>query len=323
VPAPRNNPDFSAATEPHRRELLVHCYRMLGSVPEAEDLVQETLVRAWRAWGRYDPDVASVRTWLYRIATHVCLTALEGRARRPLPSGVGQPFDDPEAAFVPGLEVPWLQPNPDRILGPAPEDPAVAAAERSGLRLAVVAALQLLSAKQRAALILRDVLGFSAAEAAAALGTSPAAVNSALQRARAAFAGPCLDAELLKEPEQAHQEVVDRYVSAFERADVQGLTRLLADEVVLEMPPMWNWYIGPVAYGRFIARVFAMRGGDWRLVPARANRQPAAAAYSREGDRYRLHTLQVFTVERDAVVRTTVFQDPQVFAAFALPQILP
>ena len=167
MPAPDMGLEFAAATEGYRRELLVHCYQMLGSVHEAEDLVQETMLRAWRAYERYDPDLASMRTWLYRIATNACLNALEGRARRPLPSGVGQPFDDPDAAFVPGFEVPWLQPIPDRLLGDPPDDPAVLAAERSGLRLAVVAALQLLPAKQRAALILRDVLGFSAAEVAA------------------------------------------------------------------------------------------------------------------------------------------------------------
>ncbi|MGH9072523.1 MAG: sigma-70 family RNA polymerase sigma factor [Acidimicrobiales bacterium] len=317
-----NKPDFSSATEPHRRELLVHCYQMLGSVQEAQDLVQETMLRAWRSWERYDSDVASVRTWLYRIATNACLNALEGRARRPLPSGVGQRFDDPDAAFVPGLEVPWLQPVPDRLLGRTPKDPAAAAAERSGLRLAVLAAMQLLSAKQRAALILRDVLGFSAAEVADVLDVSTASVNSALQRARAAFAGPRLDPESMQEPEPAQRRVVDRYVSAFERADVEGLTRLLADEVVLEMPPMWNWYEGPDAYGRFMARVYDMRGRDWRTVPSAANRQPAMVAYNRQGDHYQLHTFQVFTLERGAIVRTTVYQDPQVFALFDLPEIL-
>ena len=322
VPVREMTPDFSAAAEPYRRELLVHCYRMLGSVQDAQDLVQETMLRAWQSWEHYDPELASVRTWLYRIATNACLNALEGRARRPLPSGVGQPFEDPDAAFVPGLEVPWLQPLPDRMLGSAPDDPAMLAAERSGLRLAVVAALQLLSAKQRAALILRDVLGFTAAEVAAILDMSTAAVNSALQRARATFRGPRLDAKGLPTPEVAQRQVVDRYMSAFERADVEGLTRLLAEEVVLEMPPVWNWYEGPVAYARFMARVYDQRGRDWRTLPSPANRQPAMAAYNRQGENYQLHTLQVFTVEGDAIVRTTVYQDPQVFAVFDLPEIL-
>jgi RNA polymerase sigma-70 factor, ECF subfamily len=323
VPVPGASPDFAAVAEPHRRELLVHCYQMLGSVQEAQDLVQETMLRAWRAYDRYDPELASIRTWLYRIATNACLNALEGRARRPLPSGVGQPFDDPDAAFVPGFEVPWLQPIPDRLLGSPPQDPAVLAAERSGLRLAVLAALQVLPAKQRAALILRDVLGFSATETADILDLSTAAVNSALQRARAALADHRLEAEMVKEPEPAQSEVVARYVAAFERADVEGLARLLAAEVVLEMPPMWNWYIGPAAYSRFMVRVFDMRGRDWRTVPIGANGQPAMAAYDRRGDHYQLHTIQVFTVERGAIVRTTVYQDPEVFAIFDLPKLLP
>lgn len=311
--------EFTAVAEPHRRELLVHCYQMLGSVHDAQDLVQETMLRAWRGYGRYDPALASVRTWLYRIATNACLNTLEGRARRPLPSGVGQPFEDPEAAFVPGFEVPWLQPLPDRLLGELPADPETVAVERSHVRLALVAALQLLSARQRASLILRDVLGFSAAEAADMLDTTVAAVNSSLQRARAALEDGRLDPETTAEPEEAQREVVDRYVAAFERGDVAGLTRLLAAEVVLEMPPMWNWYIGPTAYSRFMARVFALRGSDWRTLATRANGQPAIAAYARDGAGYGLHTLQVFTVERRALVRTTVYQDQEVFALFDLP----
>jgi len=174
---------FVAAAEPHRRELFVHCYQMLRSVHDAQDLVQETMERAWRAYDRYDPELASMRTWLYRIATNACLNALQARARRPLPSGVGQPFEDPDAAFVPGFEVSWLQPFPDRLFGGPPEDPEMLAIERNRLRLALLGALQLLSAKQRAVLILRDVLDFSAAETAGALDISIAAANSALQRA--------------------------------------------------------------------------------------------------------------------------------------------
>lgn len=295
---------------------------MLGSVQEAQDLVQETLLRAWRAYDRYDPSVASVRTWLYRIATNACLNALVGRAHRPLPSGTGQPFDDPDAAFVPGFEVPWLQPIPDCLLGSPPEDPAVVAAERSGLRLAVVAALQLLPARQRAALILRDVLGFSAAEAAGILELSTAAVNSALQRARATVKVSRPDADGLREPEPEQRDIVARYMAAFERADVEGLARLLAAEVVLEMPPMWNWYAGPEAYAGFMARVFRLRGRAWKTLLTSANGQPAMVAYDRSGAYYRLHTLQVFAVEQGAIVRTTVYQDPKVFAVFDLPEML-
>lgn len=166
--------------EPFRRELVVHCYRMLGSLHDAEDLAQETLLRAWKARERYDEGRASVRTWLYRIATNVCLTALEGRARRPLPSGLGAASTDPDVPLVPDFEVPWLQPLPARYTG----DPQA----RAGVRLAFVAAVQLLPPRQRAVLVLRDVLQFSAAEVATQLDTSAAAVNSSLQRARAALA---------------------------------------------------------------------------------------------------------------------------------------
>lgn len=323
MPSDTLESEFTAAAEPHRRELLVHCYQMLGSVQEAEDLVQDTMLRAWRAYERYDPDRASLRTWLYRIASNACLSALETRSRRPLPSGVGQPFDDTDAAFVPGFEVPWLQPIPDRLLGGAPDDPAALAAERSGLRLAVVAALQLLPAKQRAVLILRDVLDFAAAEVALILDMSTAAVNSALQRARATFAGPGVDAGTLKEPEPAQRAVVDRYMAAFERADVEELARMLAEEVVLEMPPMWNWYLGAAAYARFMARVFDTRGHDWRTLPVSANRQPGMVAYNRNGEQFQLHTLQVFSVEGGVIVRTTVYQEPEVFGLFGLPEIWP
>jgi RNA polymerase sigma-70 factor, ECF subfamily len=165
--------------EPYRGELVAYCYRMLGSVHEAEDVVQETMLRAWRARDRYDGTRASVRTWLYRIAANVCLSALEGRARRPLPSGLGAPGDDPAAPLTAALDIPWLQPFPD-----ARFDIGV----RTDMRLALVAAMQALPPRQRAVLVLREVLEFSAAEVAVQLGTTVTAVNSALQRARAALA---------------------------------------------------------------------------------------------------------------------------------------
>ncbi|GAA1256968.1 sigma-70 family RNA polymerase sigma factor [Pseudonocardia aurantiaca] len=314
--------DFDAATAPFRRELVVHCYRMLGSVHEAEDLAQETLIRAWKARDRYDEQRASLRTWLYRIATNVCLTALEGRARRALPSGLGTASDDPHAPLVPDLAVPWLQPLPDRHL--LRGDPLARAVERDGVRLALVAAMQLLPPRQRAVLVLRDVLEFSAAEVAAQLGTSVAAVNSALQRARAAVAGAAPREDTLRDPDDpAVRDQVDRYVRAFEAADVDTLITLLTDDAVLEMPPVPLWYAGRVDYGRFIARVFAMRGTGWRMVPIAANGQPAVAAYCPD-DRgvLRLHTVQVLTVTRRGIAHNVVFQDPQVFAAFDIALVL-
>ena len=316
--------DFEAATAPFRRELVVHCYRMTGSVQEAEDLTQETLLRAWKARDRYDAERASLRTWLYRIATNACLTALEGRARRPLPSGLGRASTDPEAPLVPDFEVPCLQPLPERFLAHEQVDPAFRATRRAGVRLALIAAMQLLPARQRAVLVLRDVLDFSAGEVAAQLGTSTAAVNSALQRARATLAAAAPQESAQREPDdRAVRETIERYIRAFEAADVNALVALLTDDAVLEMPPVPLWYAGRVDYGRFIARVFALRGGGWRMLPASANGQPALAAYCRDDNGVlRLHTLQVLTVGTEGIERNVVFQDPDVFRAFELAPTL-
>ncbi|MEU9830078.1 sigma-70 family RNA polymerase sigma factor [Streptosporangium sp. NPDC048047] len=317
--------EFAGRTAPFRGELLAHCYRMLGSVHDAEDLLQETMLRAWRAYDRFDERRASLRTWLYRIATNACLTALEKRDRRPLPSAIGAPGDDPEGPLTPGWEVPWLQPFPDALMPPAHGDPAAVVAARGSLRLALVAAMQFLPARQRAVLILRDVLDWPAAEVAEALGTTTAAVNSALQRARARLGETAAAGEDgIGEPaDPARRALIDRYVTAFENADVAALERLLTEDVVLEMPPFLDWFTGRAAYGRFIARVFAMRGTGWRMVPTSANGQPAAAAYVRgEDGRHHLHTLQVFTVAGGLVGRNTVFQDAGVFTAFGLPAVL-
>jgi RNA polymerase sigma-70 factor (ECF subfamily) len=310
--------DFATRTEPHRRELLVHCYRMLGSVHEAEDLVQDTLVRAWKAWAGYDPARASVRTWLYRIATNACLTALEGRARRPLPSGLGRPSEDPDAPLTPSFEIPWLQPFPDARL----DDPGHRLARRGTLRLALLAAMQTLPPKQRAVLILRDVLEFSAAEVAGFLDTTPAAVNSALQRARAGLGG--LSADDVAEPDDTTvAAVLDRYVRAFERADVAGLVGLLTEDAVLEMPPVPLWYRGRDGYSGFMTRLFAMRGPDWRMTLSSANGRPALVAYCRDNTgAYRLHTLQVITVRGGRVAHNVVFADPAVLALFDLPAVI-
>jgi len=303
--------------EPYRGELVAYCYRMLGSFHEAEDLVQETMLRAWKARDRYDGTRASVRTWLYRIATNVCLTALEGRARRPLPSGLGAPSEDPGAPLGPALDIPWLEPFPD-----ARVDTDV----RADLRLALVAAMQVLPPRQRAVLVLREVLEFTAAEVAEQLGTTAAAVNSALQRARAALAetGTGGVEEVAEPADPEVRAVIQRYVRAFEAADVPALVRLLTDEAVLEMPPVPLWYRGSHDYGRFMDRVFALRGTGWGTTLLTANGQPALAAYAPEpGGGHRLHTLQVFTVTGGRVARNVVFADPRVFEAFDLPARLP
>jgi RNA polymerase sigma-70 factor (ECF subfamily) len=298
--------------EPYRGELVAYCYRMLGSFHEAEDLVQETMLRAWKARDRYDRTRASVRTWLYRIATNVCLTALEGRARRPLPSGLGAPSADPGAPLTAAVDIPWLQPFPDARFD---------AEVRTDMRLALVAAMQVLPPRQRAVLVLREVLEFTAAEVAEQLGTTTAAVNSALQRARAALADVSGLEEVTEPDDPETRAVIQRYVRAFEAADVPALVQLLTDEAVLEMPPVPLWYRGSHDYGLFMDRVFQMRGTGWGMRHLTANGQPALAAYTPEpGGSHRLHTLQVFTVTGGRVVHNVVFADPRVFEAFDLPR---
>ena len=308
--------DFDQRVAPYRRELLAHCYRMLGSVHDAEDLVQETFLRAWRAIDTYVAERASLRTWLYRIATNACLTALKGRGRRALPSGlVAAATEAPQAPIELALDVPWLQPFPTS------EDPAAAVVAKGSLRLALVAAMQYLPARQRAVLVLRDVLDWSAADVAEALETTPASVNSALQRARARLAEVDVTEDDVDEPtDQEIKQIVDDYVRAFEAADVQGLSRLLAERVVLEMPPAPLWFVGRDAYGAFIERVYAMRGPAWRMVPTTANGQPAVGAYVRADDgRYRAHSLQVFEVTKAGITSNVTFFDQTLFASFGLP----
>ncbi|MGW5191265.1 sigma-70 family RNA polymerase sigma factor [Kribbella sp. NPDC004138] len=307
--------EFDLRAEPHRRELLVHCYRMLGSIQDAEDLVQETLLRAWRAADSYDERRASMRTWLYRIATNACLTALKGRGRRALPSGLVSASHDAQAAIDLNTDVAWLQPFPTA------GDPAAAIAAKGSLRLALIAAMQYLPARQRAVLVLRDVLDWPVADIAEALETTTASVNSALQRARARLAEIDITEDDVDEPDDREtSSVIDDYVRAFEAADVNGLTRLLTDQVVLEMPPAPLWYVGRDAYGEFMARVYAMRGPAWRVLPTVANQQPAVGAYVRGDDgRFHAHSLQVFTVTKAGITHNVVFFGQDLFAYFDLP----
>jgi RNA polymerase sigma-70 factor, ECF subfamily len=307
---------FDRLVEPFRLELLAHCYRMLGSAHDAEDLVQDTYLRAWRAREQYDEARSSLRTWLYRIATNACLTALEARGRRPLPSG-HVAASDPLGPLVRGENVGWLQPLPDSWLDAS--DPAGAVIDRSSLRLAFAAALQHLSARQRGALILRDVLSFSASEAAEILGTTVVSVNSSLQRARSRLKEAGVRQDPRGDPPASEQRAwIDRYMKAFEHADVEGLKRLLTEDVIMEMPPMLNWFAGPGNYGLFMDWVFEQAGTDWSLKPVAANGQPGFAAYRRVGGEYELHTLQIFTVTAEGISRNSVFQDTEVFASFGL-----
>ncbi len=257
--------EFARLTDPYRRELLEHCYRMLGSAHDAEDLVQETYLRAWRGYAGFEGR-ASLRTWLHRIATSACLTAIERRRGRALPAGLGAPATDPEAPLDPPLgETTWLEPLPDALHAAPSADPAAIVAGREGLRLAMVAALQHLPPRQRAVLLLRDVLRWRASEVADLLQTSTAAVNSALQRAHARLAevAPAEDAQVA--PVDARRRaLLERYVAAFENADMAALTRLLSHEATWEMPPFTTWVTGPDGH----------RPADHRPVPERPRRPP-------------------------------------------------
>jgi RNA polymerase sigma-70 factor (ECF subfamily) len=315
--------DFAGVTGRFRGELLAYCYRMLGSAEEAEDLVQETYLRAWRSFDRFEGR-SSVRTWLYRIATNVCLTAIERRGRRPLPSGLGAPSEDPQAPIVAGWEVPWLEPFPGAPPGAGRGDPASVAVSRAGIRLAFVAALQYLSARQRAMLILRDVLELPAAQVADLLGTTTTAVNSGLRRARTQLeqALPAED-ELAEPAEPETRALLERFVAAIENADANALAELLAQDVALEMPPQLAWFTGRQAVTDVFARQpFAVPG--WlRLVPVVANGQPAYASYLRDADgAYRAHAVTVLTVTTRGIARIIAFRDPGLFASFGLPREL-
>ncbi|HUR02061.1 MAG TPA: sigma-70 family RNA polymerase sigma factor [Nonomuraea sp.] len=308
---------FDRRIEPFRTELLAYCYRMLGSAHDAEDLVQDTYLRAWRAREQYDDTRSSLRTWLYRIATNACLTALDVHGRRPLPSGLVA-ASDPLGPLVQAEHAAWLQPLPDSLLDAG--DPAGAVIDRSSLRLAFAAALQHLSARQRGALILRDVLGFSASESADILGTTVVSVNSSLQRARTRMNEAGVRQEQASEPSAAEQRAwVERYMKAFELADVEGLKRLLTEDVIMEMPPMLNWFAGRDNYGLFMEWVFEVAGKNWLLKEVTANgAHPGFAAYRRVDGGYELHTLQIFTVTAEGISRNSVFQGSEVFAPFGL-----
>ncbi|GAA1712441.1 sigma-70 family RNA polymerase sigma factor [Kribbella yunnanensis] len=288
-----------------RPALLRHCYRMLGSVHDAEDAVQESYLRAWRSLDQFDGR-ASLQTWLYRIATNVCLRSLETAGRRPLPSGLGGPSPEPEPGLP--LDVAWLE--------PLPTDPALIVEERDSVRLALVAALQILPPRQRAVLILRDVLHWRAAEVASALDTSTAAVNSLLQRARTLLTAAGLsDADVNYALDDDQQRLIDRYVTAFETADIDDLVLTLTEEAAWEMPPNPMWFVGRIAIGQFL-RTKAV--GNRTSVRLEANGQPAVAVYNEDGA---AHSLHVLTVTPQGIRRVVVFLDTAVFELFGLPQL--
>ncbi|GAA0379145.1 RNA polymerase sigma factor [Acrocarpospora corrugata] len=311
--------DFTRLADPFRRELLAHCYGILGSVDEAEDLVQETYLRAWRSYEQFEGR-SSIRTWLYRIATNACLTAVEQRNRRPMPTGLGGPCEDPERLPPAQPEIPWLQPLPDALLRPEYVDPAAIVHSRQTVRLAMAAALQHLPPRQRAVLLLRDVFEWRANEVAELLNTTTAAVNSMLQRARAQLGEVSADDDYTEPARRDQRELLDRWAAAMETADVAALMRLLEEDAVWEMPPFAAWFSGRAAIGRLIASQCPAGPGDTLMVPTRANGQPAFAFYLRQDARvHRAYSMHVLSLKGGYVHRVSVFFSPELFGSFGLP----
>ncbi len=313
---------FRHLTDPHVRVLHLHCYRMLGSLHDAEDVVQETLVRAWRHLDAFEGR-GGVRSWLYRIATNACLTTVARSKRTPQgPPAVS--FPEPNA---PDVEVVPLEPYPDVWLEELAErdDPAAKYDLAESVRLAFLSVIQLLPARQRAALLLRDVLGWSASEIADLLATTPAAVNGMLQRARSTLERQRASGRLRRRAasEDAELRLLRRFVDAWNAVDIDGLVSLLAEDALLTMPPAPLVYRGRAAIGEFFATVPA--GGELhriRLLPVRANRCPALAAYvaNADDDAYGAYGIMVFQCVEEAIVEITGFAEARLFACFGLPQ---
>ena len=318
---------FRDLVEPRRPELQAYCYRMLGSAHDAEDALQEALLRAWRGLSGFEGR-SSLRSWLFRIATNVCRTAIEQRPQRVLPVDYG-PADPHSPSVAPPAESAWVEPYPDEALalGEGPTVPEVSYELRESVELAFVAALQHLPANQRAVLILREVLGFSAAEVAEALRTTPASVNSALQRAR----------RLVEErlPEQSQQAtlrslgderlraLVERYTRAMEQGDVDALVAMLIEDATWSMPPTPTWHRGHAAITAFLTEgPLRVR---WRHLPTRSNGQPAIGCYlwDETTGTYVRSVLDVLTLQETRIAAVTAFTDPEVFARFGLPDELP
>ncbi|WP_024447502.1 sigma-70 family RNA polymerase sigma factor [Mycolicibacterium iranicum] len=316
---------FLSDAQKYRRELLAHCYRMTGSLHDAEDLVQETYLRAWKSYNNFQGK-SSVRTWLYRIATNTCLTSLEGRKRRPLPTGLGGPASDPTDDITPRHEVAWLEPLPDAP-HEDPSDPSVIAESRESVRLAFIAALQHLSPRQRAVLVMREVLQWKAAEVGEAIGASTAAVNSLLQRARAQLdeVQPTRDDEPAPPESPEAADLLAKYTAAFENYDMDRLVELFTADAVWEMPPFDGWYSGPADIIT-LSKVHcpAQGPGDMRFMTTTANGQPVAALYMRNPETgvHESFQLQVLDTRSTGIAHVVAFMERELFAKFGLPATL-
>jgi RNA polymerase sigma-70 factor (ECF subfamily) len=328
--------EFSKLTEPYRRELQVHCYRILGSLTEAEDMVQETFLHAWKRLATYQGR-STFRAWLYKIATNACLDALDrGRSRRSLPVNI-YPKADPHAAVAPPTsEIRWLEPFPDEwLIDQAAANPEAHYSTYESISLAFLTALQTLPPRQRAVLILSDVLDWSAQETADLLGITIASVNSALHRARVTLAksyhGQKVKRTIPLQADEHTRKMLDRYVRAWQSSDVDGLVALLKQDAVFSMPPSPSWYQGRAAIRKFArATLFANEGmfpgkaaGRWRMYPMHANGQPAVAIYIRgEANEYRPFGINVLTLEGNSITQVTAFMDPALPVHFGLPEVI-
>jgi RNA polymerase sigma-70 factor, ECF subfamily len=318
---------FRRLVEPYRRELHAHCYRMLGSVPDAEDALQDALLGAWRGLSRFEGR-SSLRSWLYTITTNACLKAIERRPKRVLPIDYGPASDPHDRPAGPLVESVWVDPYPDEHLfvEDVAATPEVRYEQRESVELAFIAALQHLPARQRAVLILRDVLGFSARETAEALETKPTAVDSALQRAH-----KTVDARLPAQSQQAAlrslgdaelRDIVDRYMDAWERSDVDAVVALLTQDATFAMPPHPSWYHGRDAVAAFLHARPLSEGVRWRLVPTRANGQLAFGHYMWDADGFVAHGISILTLTGGRIEDITIFRTADALARFGLPSRL-
>ena len=327
-----NPQQFGELTEPYRRELQIHCYRILGSLQEAEDMVQETMLKGWKRIETYE-GLASFRAWLYKIATNTCLDFLDSKRSRRLLPFQNSPASDPQTILPPAPEITWLEPLPDEWLQDTNAvDPEARYSESESVSISFLIALQILPPRQRAVLILRDVLDFSAIETGEVLELTVSSVNSLLHRARKTLAENYQAETAIKPPtDEKTQSLLDRYVRAWKTADVDGLVALLKRDAILAMPPSPSWYQGKYAIGKFVAAsVFGEAGmfpgkarNRWQFLRTRANASTALAMYKRDDkDQYEAFGLQVLILKGDRIAQIINFIDPNLPSRFGLPSLL-